>query len=129
MAVAAGLISNDAQRVPVLALALGSLPTLIHVLAFSLLAGALNARTPASHASICATWAGINALFEIGQNAVVARLLAAQLDRWCGAMTACVRASQYFIRGTFDWMDIVAGTLGGVLAYKILSDADRHAES
>ena len=129
MAVAVGLASIDAQRLPLLALALGSLPTMLHVLAFSLLTSSFGSRRAASHAWNCAAWVGINALFEIGQHELVARVLAAKLDSWCGATIACARTGQYFAQGTFDFTDIAAGALGGLLAYKILKYTDRHAEN
>jgi hypothetical protein len=129
LAIAAGLTSNDAQRLPVLALALGSLPTLIHVLAFSLLTGAVGTTSAAGRAWTCAVWAAINALFELGQRESVARVLATRLDDWCGNVSVCTRTGQYFMRGTFDFTDIAAGALGGLLAYTILKNTDRRPEN
>ncbi len=128
MAMAAGLASIDDQRFPALALALGSLPTLIHVLAFSLLTSAVGTTSAAGRAWTCAAWVAINALFELGQRETVARVLATQLDQWCGAMVSCSRTGQYFVRGTFDFMDIAAGALGGLVAYTILTHTVCHAE-
>ena len=129
MAISAGFASIDAQGLPVLALALGSLPTFLHVLAFSLLTGALNGMPASSRAWNCAVWAGVNAVFEIGQHETVARVLVVQLYSWCGTTIACARTSQYFAHGTFDIADLIAGSLGGLLAYTILNNSARHAES
>jgi hypothetical protein len=128
MAIAAGFASTDAQRLPVIAIALGSLPTFLHVLAFSMLTGALG-ESASSRIRSCTAWAGVNALFEVAQHATVARLLAEKLDLWCGEYFVCARTGQYFLRGTFDIADIAAGALGGLLAYTILKCRSHHAES
>ncbi len=128
LAIAAGFASSDAQLLPILALALGSIPTFLHVLAFSMLAGALG-ESASDRIRSCTGWVGVNALFEVGQHATVARLLVKTLDRWCGEYFVCARTGQYFLRGTFDSADIAAGALGGLLAYIILKCRSRHAES
>lgn len=127
-AVAAGLASFDKQGSVVAALTLGSLPTFLHVLAFSLFGGALSAPFASNRAWVCIAWVGVNALFEVGQHAAVVRVLATHAHDWCGHINACARTGQYFSRGTFDFTDIAAGALGGLVAYTILNSRDRRAE-
>lgn len=129
MAIAAGFASIDSQQPPIVVLALGSLPTFLHVLAFSMLTGALGASAESSRAWACIAWASVDGLFEFGQHEIVARLLVAQLDLRCGTNFVCARSGQFFLHGTFDIADIAAGALGGLLAYTILKYPIRHAES
>lgn len=124
-ATAAGLASSDAAGAPVLATVLGALPTFLHVSAFALLTGAVAACGARGRAWLCASWVGIDALFEIGQHVAIGPTLAAQLGQWCGALSACTRTGRFFAQGTFDTADLVAGILGGLAAYALLRDVRR----
>jgi hypothetical protein len=100
----------------------GSLPTLLHVVAFSLVTVIVVGRHRTVRA--CAAWTAINLLCEIAQHADVAQTL---LQWWPAAPTQ-VRA--YLLGGTFDWNDVVAAVVGGIAAYVVairLSREDQDA--
>jgi hypothetical protein len=99
----------------------GSLPTFVHTFAFALLFTALlRPRASVAVAAICASWALVEAVFEIGQF----RGAAVLLRSWAGAASdvAPVRAMLgYFASGTFSPSDLLSIALGGGLAYLVAS--------
>lgn len=101
---------------------LGAAPTLLHVVALSLLMGATTAPGRRGAIVICATWVGVNALFELGQAPAAAAAISNWLGVHCDAF-ACRRSAQFFLRGTFDVLDLVAALLGGGIAWRLLRAA------
>ena len=117
-AIGAGLVSAAG-----IATVLGSLPTFLHVCAFALLTSVVAATDMRGRACICSAWVGIDALFEMAQHALISPTLAVPLEHWCGALAACRRTSQFFVQGTFDPADLIAGVIGGLAAFSVLRDA------
>lgn len=91
----------------------GSLPSFLHVYAFSLLTVPL-LRRRVERAAIAAVsfWVLVNFLFEVGQAASLKGFWAGHAhDGVVGPL------ARYFLFGTFDWNDVGFSLLGGVLAY------------
>ena len=94
------------------------LPSLAHVVGFSLLSAALlplSARTTA-----CVAWCSVDVAFEVGQHAQITPMLSAWLTQSWVAKPAADALDLYFTRGTFDTRDLLACLAGAVLAVAIL---------
>lgn len=91
----------------------GSLPSLLHVYAFSLFTVAsLENKTACSIRTTILLWIFVNLLFEFGQ---VSSLKAFWSEySHAGAITPL---ANYFLFGTFDWTDAGFSAIGGVVAY------------
>lgn len=101
----------------------GSLPSFVHVFAFSLLTAAAlpNRRRP--WYSACAAWAVVNALFELGQHESLRGPLVSALHSLWGPSSIVKPVADYFTLGTFDPMDLLAVGLGAVAAAAVLRRA------
>jgi hypothetical protein len=99
--------------VPALAHVSGSLPTLLHTLAFALLALAVAAPWPRLAPWLCVSCAVLEWAFELLQLPALARAVP-----WPELLHA-VPAWQAYLRGTFDPVDLVAAATGAALAYAI----------
>ena len=99
---------------------LGShLPTFLHTLAFILITAAILRPWPRLLLPICATWFGIECLFELGQMAPFDGLIAALVPAWFDGVPVLEVTSDYFIRGTYDALDVVSIALGAIVAYPL----------
>lgn len=94
-----------------------SLPSLLHVYAFSLLSfWLLEKRTEQTLIATISFWVAVNFLFEIGQAPSLKNFWAefavdAAVNKWCGPLVS------YFLYGTFDWNDVAFSICGGAMAY------------
>jgi hypothetical protein len=95
--------------------AIGSLPTFIHVVAFSFLSAAI-AGARAGGAP-CVAWAATNIVFEVAQYPPVGQWL---LSRSTLA-SELPYVHQFVARGTFDVTDVCAAALGAAVAAWCLS--------
>lgn len=96
------------------------LPTFLHTLAFILITAAVLRPWPQLLLPICATWFGIGCLFELGQMAPFANHIAALVPTWFDRVPVLEITSDYFIRGTFDALDVVSIALGATIAYPLV---------
>jgi hypothetical protein len=96
------------------------LPTFLHTLAFILITAAILRPWPRLLLPTCATWLGIECLFELGQMAPFDGHIAALLPAWFKGVPVLEIASDYFTRGTYDALDIVSITLGATVAYPLV---------
>jgi hypothetical protein len=96
------------------------LPTFLHTLAFILITAAILRPWPQFLLPICATWFGIECLFELGQMAPFDGHIAALLPAWFAGVPGLEIASDYFIRGTYDALDVVSIALGTTIAYPLV---------
>lgn len=97
--------------------ALGNhLPAFAHAYGFILLTAAVS---PAffSVLAICVFWWAIDSLFEIGQHPAVAAHVAGALPAWLKRIPVFDNTGSYFLRGTFDPVDLMAIALGALAAY------------
>lgn len=96
------------------------LPTFLHTLAFILITAAVLRPWPRLLPAICAAWFVIECLFEIGQSAPFDARLAAAVPAWFEKIPVLEITTDYFIRGTYDPLDILSIGLGAVIAYPLV---------
>lgn len=98
----------------------GSLPALVHTLALILVTAAVLWPWPRSLPYICGAWFLLECGFEICQMPPVDHHVAALLPRWFDGLPVLDSTGNYFIAGTFDYLDIAASGLGAFIAYLIV---------
>jgi hypothetical protein len=110
---------NPSYWVPPFFTAIGGvLPSFLHVLAFSLIAGGLSGCRKTGYLIICCTWFITNLLFELGQRHPI---LASQvIPKWFEGVFILENMKNYFLRGTFDFFDLLASSAGAAAAYWVL---------
>ena len=91
-----------------------SLPTFIHVLAFSLLTAGLVARRKRSYALVCLTWFVIDVLFELAQ--AFGEVIIPVIPEWFSNFLFLENTKNYFLHGRFDYFDLLSIALGSVAA-------------
>jgi len=92
----------------------------LHTLVFILITAAVLRPWPRLIPGICAAWFVIECLFELGQMAPFDGRIAAAVPSWFESVPVLQITADYFIRGTFDALDIVSITLGAVIAYPLV---------
>jgi hypothetical protein len=93
----------------------GSVPVFAHVLAMSWLSVSVIGARSRTAAVMGPVWAAVNITFEVGQHPNVAPLLASSLQRFEGVWPV-ERLGEFFTRGSFDVVDIVAAVASGFIA-------------
>lgn len=96
------------------------LPTFLHTLAFILITAAILRPWPRQLPAICASWFVIECLFELGQIAPLDARVAAAVPAWFEGIPVFEITTDYFIRGTYDPLDILSIGLGAVVAYPLV---------
>jgi hypothetical protein len=96
------------------------LPTFLHTLVFILITAAILRPWPRLIPGICAAWLVIESLFELGQLAPFDGRIAALVPSWFESVPVLQITADYFIRGTYDALDIVSIVLGAVVAYPLV---------
>ena len=106
------------------AMTLGSLgdqlPTFLHTLAFILVTVAILRPWPRLLLPICAAWFGVECLFEFGQLTPFDERIAALVPAWFDGVPVLEATRDYFIRGTFDALDVLSIALGAMFAYPLV---------
>jgi hypothetical protein len=96
----------------------GALPSFLHVFAFSSLLGGLLGCRKTGYLMICCTWLFTNVLFELGQKIPIS---ASQvIPNWFEGMFILQNMRNYFLNGTFDFLDLLASSIGAMAAYWVL---------
>lgn len=95
-----------------------SLPTFIHVLAFSLMTAAFVASRRKGYAIVCLVWFAIDVLFELGQR--FGDMIIPVIPSWFSNFLFLENTGDYFLLGRFDYLDLLSIALGSVTAYMIL---------
>ena len=96
----------------------GSLPSFLHVFSFSLLTAGLFPCRRRGWAVLCAVWLFVDCLFEVGQK--YPAWTSAMIPRWFEAVPFLENSRNYFFRGTFDYLDLVASVAGAAAACSVL---------
>jgi hypothetical protein len=91
-----------------------SLPSFLHVFAFSLLLGGLLACRKTGYVIICCAWLFTNVLFELGQRYPISASQA--IPKWFEGMFILQNMRDYFLNGTFDFFDLLASSIGALAA-------------
>jgi len=96
----------------------GALPSFLHVFAFSLLLGGLLACRKTGYLMISCAWLLTNVLFELGQR--YPSLASELIPKWFEGIFILQNMRNYFLKGTFDFLDLLASSVGAVAAYWVL---------
>jgi len=97
----------------------GALPSFLHVFAFSLLLGGLMTCRKTGYLIICCAWLFTNLLFELGQRYSI--LASELIPKWLEGVFILQNIRNYFLKGTFDFLDLLASSVGAVAAYWVLA--------
>jgi hypothetical protein len=103
---------------PVIVTLGNSLPTYIHVLAFSLMTSGLVATQKRGYALVCLAWFVIDVLFEFGQES--GDRIIPIIPSWFSTFLFLENTGDYFLHGRFDYLDLLSIALGSVTAYVFL---------
>ena len=96
-------------------LALGSIPTFLHVFSFVLLTVAVaRPKSATTCVAIACGWCIVNVLFETGQHSGIAPLIDQILPASFDSVPLLENISPFFLNGTFDPTDVLAAALGAV---------------
>jgi hypothetical protein len=106
-----------------------SLPTFVHAFAFSVLTAAWLGGARRFALPACLTWFGVDSALEAGQHPRFAQTLADLVPGWFDALPILGRADSYFLRGTFDVIDLISIALGAAAAYLLIRCTGRTEES
>lgn len=96
-----------------------SLPAFIHVFSFTLITAGLLSCQKRGYLIICLSWFIVDITFELGQkfNSLAVKII----PDWFTGVPFFEHTKNYFLRGTFDLLDLIAITIGAILAYFTLS--------
>jgi hypothetical protein len=109
----------------------GQLPDFVHVYAFILLTVAVSPWR-ARVIPICAFWWAVDSLFKIGQHPALAPQLARAMPAWFQHVPILENSARYFLRGTFDPLDLAAialGTIAAFLTYRLVLKQEKDRAS
>lgn len=95
-----------------------SLPAFIHVFSFILITAGLISYQERGCLFICLSWFLVDCAFELGQkfNTWCSKII----PNWFVGIPFLENTENYFLKGTFDFVDLAAITVGTVLAYFVL---------
>jgi hypothetical protein len=95
-----------------------SLPSFIHVFSFILIGAGLLSCQKRGCLIICTCWFLTDIIFELGQKFNLWSFKI--IPDWFGGILFLENTKNYFIRGTFDYFDLAAITIGTIVAYFVL---------
>jgi len=95
-----------------------SLPTFIHVVAFTVMTSGIIARKKRGYVSVCFFWFAVDCLFEVSQgfDAKIVKII----PDWFSNFVFLENSRSYFLQGRFDYLDLLSIALGSLVAYIIL---------
>ena len=95
-----------------------SLPEFIHVFSFILITAGLIFCNKKGYLIICVSWFLIDCAFELGQK--FALWSSSLVPDWFAGIPFLENTKNFFLQGTFDFVDLAAIALGTVIAYLVL---------
>jgi hypothetical protein len=96
----------------------GSLPEFVHVFSFILITAGLLFCNERGYPVICLSWFLLDAAAEFGQYFTI--WYSKIIPDWFTGIPFLENTESYFLHGTFDFIDLVAITLGTLIAYLVL---------
>lgn len=95
-----------------------NLPAFVHVFSFILITAGLIKYRKKGYLIICINWFIIDIAFELGQSckSFAARIV----PEWFSGTYFLENTKNFFTKGTFDYLDLYAITVGAILAYLVL---------
>ena len=95
-----------------------SLPAFIHVFSFILITAGLISFQKRGYRIICLSWLLVDCAFELGQK--YKSLPLKIIPDWVEGIVFLENTRNYFLQGTFDFIDLAVIALGAVIAYFVL---------
>jgi len=95
-----------------------SLPAFIHVFSFILITASLVSYQKRDYLIICLWWFLVDCAFELGQKFSTWSLK--MIPDWFAGLPLLENTEDFFLQGTFDFLDLTAITLGSIIAYFVL---------
>ena len=103
---------------PVYATIGNSLPTFIHIFAFSLITASLIASQKNGYVLVCLFWFIVDVIFEIAQ--FFGSYVSQVIPNWFSNYLFLENTRNYFLKGSFDYLDLLSIALGSLAAYTLL---------
>ena len=103
-----------------------SLPTFIHVFSFIVITVGLVSYRKRGYLIICLCWFLVDCAFELGQRFSSWSLKV--IPDWFAGIPLLENTENYFLQGTFDFIDLAAITLGTLMAYFVLVVTSKRRE-
>ena len=91
------------------------LPAFVHVFSFTLLTAGILACHKRGCIIVCLVWLSVDVAFELGQKFGV--WSSSLTPSWFGGIPLLENTLNYFMLGTFDFMDLTAIVAGSLVAY------------
>ena len=95
-----------------------SLPAFLHVFSFILITAGLIFCNKRGYLIICLSWLLVDSAFEVGQKFTT--WFTSIIPGWFAGIPFLENAENYFLKGTFDFLDLAAIAFGTVIAYFVL---------
>jgi hypothetical protein len=95
-----------------------SLPAFIHVFSFILMTAGLLSCRKRGCLIICLSWFFVDCTFEMGQKFKI--WSSNRVPDWFTGIPFLESSKNYFLLGTFDFLDMAAIALGALMAYMVL---------
>ena len=95
-----------------------SLPSFIHVFSFILLTAGIISCRKKGFLIICLGWFLVDCAFELGQKFI--SLFLKIIPSWFAGIPFLENTKNYFLYGTFDYIDLAAIIIGTLMAYFVL---------
>ena len=95
------------------------LPAFTHVFAFILLTAGLTSCRKRWYMVICIPWFLIDCGFELGQRYKTS--ICGIIPGWFAKVPVLENTRDFFVNGTFDWLDLGSICLGTIAAYAVLA--------
>lgn len=95
-----------------------NLPTFIHVFSFTLITAGILKCGRVGGLIVCSVWVLINSAFEFGQK--FNDWSASLVPDWFAGIPFLENTRDYFLHGTFDYLDLAAVAVGAITAYVTL---------
>lgn len=95
-----------------------SLPEFIHIFSFILITAGLIFCNKRGYLIICLSWFLVDSAFEVGQK--FNTWSSSIIPDWFAGIPFLENTENYFLKGTFDFLDLAAIALGTAIAYFVL---------
>ena len=95
-----------------------SLPEFIHVFSFILITAGLIFCNKRGYLIICLSWFLVDSAFEVGQKFTAWSTII--IPDWFTGIPFLENTENYFLQGTFDFIDLAAIAFGTLIAYFVL---------
>jgi hypothetical protein len=95
-----------------------SLPAFIHIFSFILITAGLIFCQKSGYLIICLSWFLVDSAFELGQK--YSTWSSSIIPTWFAEIPFLENTKNYFLQGTFDFIDLAAIAFGTLIAYFVL---------